>query len=116
MGAAGHAVYMTYSSYCSLTPLAVGQTIMNAKAVSDKTARKIVVRRNGVGISSGSYYIGGETLTVSVATFSLSAFEVVIEAKGSRYYLLFVLFSNYVVFIVRSIVYGWCFMHCWWTK
>lgn len=76
----GHSIYMTYKgSYCDTTPLTLGTTIMSSTIVPDTLGRTISVSRNGVKLNSGSYFIPGETLVVTVTPFSL---EVVLEARG----------------------------------
>ena len=81
----GHSVFLTYPTYCtgsSGTVLGVGQTIMNANSVNDPQGRTIVVQRNGVNLASGAYYVAGETLNVTVSTYSKLNFEIVMQAKG----------------------------------
>ena len=72
----GYAAFMLGKN-CE-TKLAVGESIMNGKMISDST-RTITVFRNGMPLVSGSSYSPGETLTVGVSPFS---FELVIEARG----------------------------------
>ena len=62
----GYAFYFASDAYCSVT-LAVGQTIMGATVQSGNT-RSVVVKRNGVTLSSGAFYTAGETLSVSISS------------------------------------------------
>lgn len=72
-----HGIYMTQSDYCSRT-LQVGTTIMNNN-VALSTGRTMVVSRGGTALSSGDVYVPGESLTVTISTFTL---DMVFEARG----------------------------------
>ena len=74
-----HAVIFTYPSYCSGTPLQVGITVMGSNMAVENQGRTMVVKRNGVALTSGSTYIPGESLTVTVSSFTL---EAVFQATG----------------------------------
>jgi len=77
----GHAIYMTYQgSYCDTTPLTLGTTVMSATIVPDTLGRTITVSRNGIKLVSGSTFVPGEILVVTITPFSL---EVVLEARGT---------------------------------
>lgn len=52
---------------------------MNSNTVADKLGRKIRIFRKGIILASGSNYIPGETLNVTVSSFSL---EIVLQALG----------------------------------
>ena len=89
----GHAVYLTYESYCADTSLGVGQTIMGETAIGDPNGRTIVVNRYGSNFVSGSYYVADEVLNVTVSTFSKNFnFEMVIQAEGN-----YILLEIYII-------------------
>ncbi len=74
-----HAVIFTYPSYCSGTRLEAGVTVMGSNMVAESQGRTMIIKRNGVTIPSGSIYVPGESLTVSVSSFTL---EAVFQATG----------------------------------
>ena len=79
----GHALYMLQSPYCDSYALSTSQSIMGSKMKQDTSGRTIIAKRNNAPLASGSTYVGGETLTVTVSTFQVSInFEVVFQAQG----------------------------------
>jgi len=53
---------------------------MSATIVPDTLGRTITVSRNGIKLVSGSTFVPGEILVVTITPFSL---EVVLEARGT---------------------------------
>lgn len=76
-----HAIYMLNELPCASKPLRVGENIMDQNSVADSLGRRIQIFRNTAMLSSGSNYIPGETLEVTVSSFSLG---IVIQALGER--------------------------------
>jgi len=56
---------MLLSANCP-RPITVGTTIMGQAAISD-SSKSIVVKRNGVQLGAGSFYVPGEILTISLS-------------------------------------------------
>ena len=82
--ASGHAVYLTYQSYCANQELITGQTIMVATSISGSNT--ISVKRNGRTLTSGANYNGGETLAVTMNGFTMDlSTETVLEARGTSH-------------------------------
>ena len=82
----GHSIRLTQPRYCTNVPgktLAVGSIIMNQPAIAEPAGgRTMIISRNGITLSSGSFYVPGEQLQVTVSTFSL---DVAIQASGQFY-------------------------------
>lgn len=71
----GYASYFASEDYCGVT-LAVGETLMGS-TVQSGNSRSIVVKRSGVALANGDYYVAGESLKVSLSSSALEwAFQV----------------------------------------
>ena len=81
----GHATYLLSGTPCTDSTagtLAVGKNFMGSNAQKD-TSRVVQVFRNGAAVTTGSNYVGGEVLSVTVSGFTTSLnFEVVLQAQG----------------------------------